>query len=466
VAGAAFCGCRTVLLPVREKLNTIAIIGGGPAGATAAERLARGRKQPDNAVECCDCARKGVGQLADHVGSHTPPPRGTLRHGPTLKQTGESLRRSFHSGIDLNTRILLFEEKLGWEKPCGGGLPFRALRRYPFLLDAAGPHNCIRDVEMVADGGESVCLRSREPLAVYSRAELNRMLLDRAGQAGAEVIVDRILDFRPSTAGWRIQGRRAGYRSDYLILAGGARTRLRGLVAPHFHARDFMLTFGYYIPGSDRLLRVQFFDDFEGYCWSFPRTDHLSLGICGKATENRMPDLRERLHAFIRRFAYPMVRRGRPEIFSHLLPALSAESWHSLELVGPGWALAGDCAGLVDSLTGEGIYFAMRSGELLAESLLEGAPECYPPRVWQDFGRKLALGSRLAHLFYHGDFLGGPSTTRLVQFAAHSPAFTNLLENLIAGEQSYSGLALELYKTFGRAALDLARGRLSQLSLH
>jgi flavin-dependent dehydrogenase len=313
-------------------------------------------------------------------------------------------------------------------------------------------------MELVADAGESVRLRLREPLAVYSRAELNRMLLARAQRAGTEVVEDRIVDFRRGTGGWRIEGRRAAYQADYLILAAGARTRLRGLLAPHFTSRDFMLTFGYNAPASDRLLRVQFFDDFEGYCWSFPRTDHLSLGICGKATRNAMPDLRERLHAFIKRFRYPAMEGVRGAVFSHLLPALSAESWHGLDLVGPGWALAGDCAGLVDSLTGEGIYFAMRSGELLAESLLAGIPESYADRVRQDFGCKLALGSRLAHLFYYGDFLGEPSTRRLVQFAARSPAFRDLLERLVEGEQSYSGLALKLYRTFGQAALDLAIG--------
>ena len=49
-------------------------------------------------------------------------------------------------------------------------------------------------------------------------------------------------------------------------------------------------------------------------------------------------------------------------------------------------------AGLVDPVTGEGIYYAMRSGELLAESLLEGLPELYPARVQEEFGKALALG--------------------------------------------------------------------------
>jgi len=395
---------------VLESVKTIAIIGGGPAGAMVAEGLAS-------------------------------------------------------SGGGPGARALVFEERLGWEKPCGGGLPPKALRRYPFLAEATDAHTTIRDAELVAANGApdgvSVRLRLREPLAIYSRAVLNRLLLRRAEGAGAEIIQDRIVSFERadpraggSCHGWRLKGREGTYAADYLILAAGARTRLRGLVAEQLSARDFMLTFGYYAPACDTLLRVQFFEDFEGYAWSFPRSDHLSLGICGKARETTMPELRRRLHGFASRFGYAY--EGAP-VFSHLLPALTTESWGNLRLAGDGWALVGDAAGLVDPVTGEGIYFAMRSGELLAEALLAGAPRTYAERVWRDFGRRLALGSRLSHLFYHDDFLGAPSTTRLVQFAARSRSFMALLEDLIDGSQTYAGLAGRLYRSFGRLLLEIWR---------
>lgn len=378
-------------------LKTVAIIGGGPAGATVAARLA-------------DAA----------------------------------------NGL----RALVFEEKLGWEKPCGGGLPYKALRRYPFLEGATEPHTLIREAELVAASGESVKLSLRQPLAIYSRAVLNNLLLGRARRAGAEVIEDRVLGFERVEGGWRLQTRRGRCFADYLALAAGARTPLRHRLAPAFSQRDFMLTFGYYAPGSDSLLRVQFFEDFEGYAWAFPRPDHLSLGVCGKVGESSMAGLKERLHSFMRRFGYNGAAERSP-VFSHLLPALSVASWNNLDLTGPGWALAGDAAGLVDPVTGEGIYFAMRSGELLAEALLAGAPQAYAERVSSEFGGRLALGARLARFFYHETFLGEPSTTRLVQFARRSPAFQDLLRDLIDGSQSYPGLARRLYRTLAQSLADL-----------
>ncbi|HTV53769.1 MAG TPA: NAD(P)/FAD-dependent oxidoreductase [Terriglobia bacterium] len=379
-------------------MRQVAIVGGGPAGATAAQRLRD------------------------------------------------------HRGFEERFRVALFEEKLAWEKPCGGGLPAKAALRYPFLLDACHNFTRVREAELAAGNGEAVRLHLRGPLLVYSRATLNHLLLRRAEAAGAEVIPDRIRGFCREGARWRLQGRSNTYVADFLILAAGARTTLRQLVAPALKPHDFMLTFGYYTPAADSVLRVRFFEDFEGYAWAFPRPDHLSVGICGKCGEASMSDLRDRLHRFMRCFDYP-VKSG--PVFSHLLPALDSASWNSLSLAGEGWALAGDAAGLVDPLTGEGIYFAMRSGELLAEALREGSVKLYPAKVRSEFGARLAMGARLAPRFYHGSFLGKSSTTRLVQFCSRSPAFMTLLQDLFEGSQSYLGLPSRVYRTFSKGLFEM-----------
>jgi len=376
-------------------LDHTAIIGGGPAGAMAAESLARG-----------------------------------------------------------GGRVTVFEEKLGWEKPCGGGVTHKALDRYPFLLPAAGEAKHVREAEFVAGDHASLRFQLRQPLAIYSRCDLNGLLLRRAQSAGAEVVEDRIRDLRREGSGWELRGRKGNYRADYLILAAGARTRLRSLLTEDFRPCDFMLTFGYYVPGHDELSRVQLFEKFEGYAWAFPRPDHLSVGICGKVGEDTMAGLRERLHGFMRRFEYS---REHATVYSHLLPALSVDTWSGLRLGGPRWALAGDAGGLVDPVTGEGIYYAMRSGDLLAQSLLEGLPELYPVRVQEEFAKALALGARLARTFYYGEFLGGPVPTRMVEFGVRSQRFLNVIQDMIEGTHSYLRLAAKLHLGLATALWDVAR---------
>lgn len=380
-------------------MKDIAIIGGGPAGATAAQTLL------------------DAGALGNAL------------------------------------RVTLFEEKRGWEKPCGGGLPRKAVDRYPFLADALHVFTRVQEAELAAGNGEAARLHLNGALLVYSRAVLNQLLLGRAEASGAYVVPDRIRGFSRQGARWRLEGRSRSYSADFLILAAGARSVLRHLLASPLRPSDFMLTFGYYTPAVDSVLRIQFFEDFEGYAWAFPRTDHLSVGICGKCGEASIPDLQERLHRFMCHFDYP--GRGATR-FSHVLPALQYASWNSLRLAGADWAIAGDAAGLVDPVTGEGIYFAMRSGELLAEALRAGSASLYPKTVWREFGKRLAIGARLAPRFYHGKFLGRCSTTRLIEFCSRSPAYVALLQDMFEGSQSYSGLPSRLYRTFGKGIVEMA----------
>lgn len=382
-------------------MRTIAIVGGGPAGAMTAARLMQGQ---------------------------APSPAG---EGPP--------------------RVIVFEEKLGWEKPCGGGLSHKALKEYPFLSQAGGLANPVWRMELCAPGGLSACLKLRQPLAIYSRKELNHLLLERSLRAGAEVVGDRIIDAVRQGEGWRLRGRSTSYEADYLVVAAGARSGLRNRLAGALKAQDFMLTFGYFVPGHEDYLRVEFFENFEGYAWSFPRLNHLSVGICGKVGHAKMADLRRNLSRFMARHGYSTESAA---IFSHLLPSLEAESWAGIRLQGDGWALAGDAAGLTDPVTGEGLYFALRSGELLAESILKGGS--YARSVWKEFGSKLMLGARMCRRFYLGEFLGGSVTTRMVQFCSRSKTFLNLFQDVVEGTQEYHGLLGRLYRSVPKFLVETA----------
>jgi flavin-dependent dehydrogenase len=390
--------------------------------------------------------------------------------------------------------VVLFEERPGWEKPCGGGLPYKVLERYPFLLEAAEPHCVTRDCEFVAGNGDAARFTMRRPLAIYSRRVLNGLLLDRARAAGAEVLTDRVIELRTveeraveegavergvveraalpavpaiidrrcGQSGWQLRTRSGQIvTADHVILAGGGRTTLRAQLAPAFGPEDLLLTFGYYVPGTSDLLRVQFFDGFEGYAWAFPRPGHLSVGIAANARRSSMAELKRRLQGFMDRYGYD--GRQAP-IFSHVLPVLSRHSWKRMKLAGPGWSLIGDAAGLADPITGEGIYFAMRSGELAAQAIAENAAETYPARVRRDFGSHLAFGARLTHRFYLGNFLGEPSTTRMIQLARRTAAFRHLLQDLIDGLQSYRTLAPRVCWTFVRALGEMTSGAIGHCS--
>ena len=128
-----------------------------------------------------------------------------------------------------------------------------------------------------------------------------------------------------------------------------------------------------------------------------------------------------------------------------MLPSPRAHTLASRRIAGPNWALVGDAAGCVDPITGEGLYYALRSGDLLAQSLIGGQPEGYAQRVREDFSADLEIAARIARTVYHGRFLGGTVTTRMIQFVARSASFRALMVDLFSGAQNYASLKRRLW---------------------
>ena len=108
--------------------------------------------------------------------------------------------------------------------------------------------------------------------------------------------------------------------------------------------------------------------------------------------------------------------------------------------------MLGDAAGFADPVTGEGIYYALRSAELLADCYLRGAPLEYERRWREDFGGELQRASQMRQRFY-GNFWGAPFTERMIEFARGHRGIKRVLGKLIAGDQGYRGLKRKLARS-------------------
>src|ERR1700677_3001015 len=289
-------------------MKRVAVLGGGPAGAFAAERLAR-------------------------------------------------------AGLE----TVVLDEKLAWEKPCGGGLTYKAYSRYPFLLENDVPKKIIHETCLAAHPAGAVHMDLSSPLVIYSRMDLNRMLLERAERAGAQLEKTRVLGLERGGRGWRLKTRHGQLEADFCIVATGARNSLRN-VGTEWTAADTMYALGYYVPSAQDHIDIQFLPNLEGYIWVFPRCGHLSVGICGKG--EAAGSLRRRLELYMTQ--HDISWKG-ATFYSHLLPSLDASSWRANRVSGDGWMAVGDAAGLVDPITGEGLYYAIRSGDLAARTIIADA---------------------------------------------------------------------------------------------
>src|SRR4051794_17829209 len=149
-------------------MKRVAILGGGPAGSFAAERLAS-------------------------------------------------------AGLD----TIVIDEKLAWEKPCGGGLTYKAYNQYPFLIDNDTPKKLISTTYLSSERGGTARLELTQPLLIYSRFDLNSMLLKRAERAGAAIEKARVKQLERKDGGWLIRTGTGDIDADFCIVATGARNPLR-----------------------------------------------------------------------------------------------------------------------------------------------------------------------------------------------------------------------------------------------
>jgi flavin-dependent dehydrogenase len=283
------------------------------------------------------------------------------------------------------------------------------------------------------------------PIVIYSRTVLNGMLLSRAAEAGCKVNQAHVFSVDTASDKPRFCVEGEWRTADFLVLAGGARNQL----VPETRAlrRDELeITQGYFVPQTADAITIKFLRNFEGYIWSFPRCDHLSVGICGSMAAHTSAELRSHLSKFIGK---QKISTEDATFYSHVLPSPQEHTLSQRPVLGKNWAMIGDAAAWVDPLTGEGLFYAMQSGHLLGKALAEGCPEKYPAWIKASFSAELEFAARIVRRFYRGSFLGTAVTTRMVQFMRRNPTFRQLMGDIFSGAQDYTSLKQRLWGQLG-----------------
>ena len=361
--------------------------------------------------------------------------------GPSGASAAERLARAGFA-------VTLFDPKGAWEKPCGGGVTAKALGRYAYLIDdASWPSQPIERISLVGPGRGRVTIPLDRPFRIYSRERLNGLLLSRAQEAGAELVGEAVVRFSKEDDGaWRVETRSGARRADVLVGADGAGSIVRRELTGRFRPEDVALTLGYNAPRPGTTeVEIDFPPAFTGYLWAFPRTDHVNFGVINRLNERTAPELKELLHAFMDRYYGGRAPFDEMSYYGAKVPMLARGSWDGMRVTGPDWALVGDAAGFVDPITGEGIYFAIRSGELLADAFVEGEGLERYEREWrEDFGEDLAVASHHLERFYQGRFFGASVIDRALLLSRAHGGFRRVMRKALVGEQSYLTLKRDL----------------------
>jgi geranylgeranyl reductase family protein len=283
---------------------------------------------------------------------------------------------------------LLDRARFPRDKPCGGGLTLRAVRELPFSVEPV-VEDVVDRLELGLSYERRFTRTCDEPLILMTqRRRLDAFLAERAAEAGAEFRDDAKVTAVSPDGSVDVDGYRL--EADVVVGADGANglsQRVAGPVpelgvalegnvghedvdAARYRGRA-VVELGV-VPG--------------GYAWIFPKGDHVNVGVGGWGTEG--PRLRERLGALCRGYGIDETRVS--GLRGHRLPMRGARR----RPVNGRVLLVGDAAGLVDPLSGDGMYEAFVSGRLAAEAVLAGDLDSYAAAVATSFAATEALSWR------------------------------------------------------------------------
>lgn len=302
-------------------------------------------------------------------------------------------------------RVLLLDRAaFPREKPCGGGVTYRASTLVPFDLSPV-VERTVTGVRFSLRMADAFTRRYPGPLTFMTqRSKLDAFLVERAVEAGVVLHErDGVRAVESDARGVTVRTTRGAYRGRVLIGADGANgiiAKATGLDGP----RDLAVAFegnvrfpGGVPPQWQETAALDLGLIPGGYGWLFPKGDHVNVGVGGWKYTG--PTLRTRIGEMARHYGLseadlgglrgyhlPVRRRGAPIVRGRVM-------------------LVGDAAGLVDPLSGEGIYAAIASGRIAARHALAAVGgrvtslRGYGREIDRTLGQELLASARLQDVF-------------------------------------------------------------------
>lgn len=339
-----------------------------------------------------------------------------------------------------NLRVLLMDkEDFPRVKVCAGGIPKKAVDALPFdIMPAADKvvttfayHYAGEEKPVIVDVPET-------PVVMTCRDKLDHFLLAQAEKAGAEVLLKMMV------TGVKIHDDKvtvfcgdASFDARFVVAADGANSKIRTLLLGQNGKSKPALGIEMEVPYALAEQKSELNEDAlhlgfgyvpREYAWSFPKKNHLSIGIASSRVKGSQ--LKNIIQPWMHKmgFHHPDVR-----ILAHKIPL-----WERDEKLNIGRVVfVGDAAHLVDPLTGEGIRQAFVSGTLAAEALstarMEKDLDAYTERVREKLVHDYRYAKKLAFLFYN---FQKPA----FQYGLRYPRITKMFAKVHTGEITYRQL--------------------------
>ena len=330
-------------------------------------------------------------------------------------------------GID----TIVFDFRAPHEKICGGAVSYKTIERFPIISELSIPRKEIWKSTFISPKERVVTIDLEKPLTIFSRMDLDYSLLKKAMRFGTHFTKEKVQSFAREGNYWRIFTNTGDYKAEILVGADGALSRTRRKLKVSSMKGDYCFALECFLDVQKDIVTYKFFPDLEGYLWVFPNVDRLVVGIGSKDSKRKnYKDIRKKLLDFIERYYAGMTKTI--SIKGAYIPFFSANNLQDMPICSKNWALIGDAASFVEPISGEGIYYAIYSAEILARCILENKLSFYQQLCMKHFGKNLFKASQTFEYFYQAELI-----ETMIALAEKSKPIRKMLSEMVDGNLNY-----------------------------
>ena len=349
----------------------------------------------------------------------------------------------------LGIKPLVLEKcQLPRDKTCAGGVTVRACSLFPFKIEEC-VEETIFGVRLSFKRRVKAVRTYPQPLAyMVSRPRFDAWLAARAAAAGATIQTGiEVRHVELLERGVKVTMAGGSLVTPLLVAADGATSAVVRSLGWKANFEYGVGVNGQVRPGPERLgewagLMGLDYGVAGGYAWVFPKADHLSVGAGGSLRVARG------LRTYSQKLAgaYHLCQAGQPAMGGALMPVRRPGSPLSRGRI----ALVGDAAGVIDPLTGEGLYYGLRSSLLALPAILavlRGDAEdlrAYDRALESELSGELKIARKIQKL--------NSLTPRIFFYwLQHNDRFWRAFCRLLRGEKTYASLRESLSPVLRRA---------------
>lgn len=332
--------------------------------------------------------------------------------------------------------VLIEKEILPRYKTCGGGFVYRGRRNMPFDISSVVERE-FNKIDIYFDkAGIHLTSEREEPIiSMIMRDDFDNFIVEKAKKEGIVLLQDHKLKNILFGDTITLQTSKEDVEVKFVIAADGALSTTAKL-AGWEETRHLIPALEYEVEVSkedfDRLSKEVRFD-FDavplGYGWSFPKKNHLSIGVA--ATKRTKIDLKKHYKEYLKTLGINQVVNE--EFHGFQIPVTPRTDGFFRKNV----FLVGDAAGFADPVTAEGISNAILSGGMAAEAIIESkleskqAEELFNTKLNKVLVPELKTGVYLAKLFYENE------NARHFLMKRYGDRFCEAMTDVFMGERSY-----------------------------